>query len=599
MPNLQINELNGGSIVSPQSDDLFAVQRGTGPGSYMPVSTENLQEFLGAGGSFDYIIKSTGTTYSSVGAALAANPATPLNLFVDGRGAAVNEAANMVCAVGVKVTYIGSWVRNGYKFDFNSTSNVSLNLQSFGKGSTFLGSASAGGDEGGIMINKGTNVSLIMNDCVISNLSSKDDDGFINPNGDVSINNCEISLTDKIHSGLDFSECTTSSISVINSVRISGNGASCSWCYVAGVNDSISGLTFDASVGAGLATSTTATVITNRKALFHAGAGYKCNVNNLQVIPNSGVSTDSEYGIVISSVLENSGITSGACLAIYGTSNDIEVRKVDFGISTGATYTGGRYIQYQNGNSVTIRDCKNLTAAEDFGGTSSSWLFDNVTFSTGSSPSFQVGYTTITNCAFDALVTVAAYGCVLKDNTATGVLTYDEDDKNVIEDFRVLNSNLVEQTMFASSYEVEVITDPEVYSSVTTYSIDANVTYSGLVYKGIQDSNIDNQPDTSPTFWEATATATTQEFTAKYGKMYIIPGTTYAVNIICPQASDRKGDGFSVFPESLTQSVSLEAAITDTINGSATANIGNPTTTIKVTSLGGLKMISSGTTAPP
>ena len=605
-------------IDSIASDDIMHIVDKSDTSTNSPNGTSKYLEFSQLEdifnekiGDYDYVIKASGTKYSSVGAACAANPGVTLSLFVDGRSGSVNETANISCSAGVRVKYISVWNRNGYKFDFDDGNDVSLSIESFGKGSTFLGSTSEDGEEGGIMINKGTNVSLRIDNCIIENISTKDDDGFINPNGDVYINNCEMFLGNHEHLGLDNSECDISSRSEINNLSIKctvssiseinnvGNGSNCSWCYVAGVNDKINNLVFDASTGAGLATSTTNTVINNKKALFYAEAGTNCDVTNLQIISAAGLAVGSQYGIVISSKLSNAGINPGASMTVYGMSNETLVEKVNFGISSDPNYTGGQYIQYENGNRITIRDCYNLTDTIDFGSSSSSWLFDRVKFSAGSSPDFQVNYTTVTNCTFDSNSTVSAYGCILKSNTGSSAIVYDEDSKNIIEDFRVIDANLVKDTMFASNHEVVVITDPETYAPALPYSIDANVVYSGQVYKGIQNNNTGNQPDTSPLFWEPTDTPTTQEFTAKYGKMYIIPGVNYAVNIICPEASSRKGDGFSVFPENLLQSLTLEAGSGDTINGASTANIGNPTTTCKVTSLGGTKMISSGTTAPP
>ena len=39
------------------------------------------------------------------------------------------------------------------------------------------------------------------------------------------------------------------------------------------------------------------------------------------------------------------------------------------------------------------------------------------------------------------------------------------------------------------------------YSSATTYALGAKATYNSKIYESLQSSNINHQPDTSPTWW--------------------------------------------------------------------------------------------------
>lgn len=590
MADSEIKDLNGGVTVAPANSDLVIVQRGTGAGSCKPVLMSDIKEFSSS--YFDHIVKASGTTYSSVGAVLAANPDDFLHILVDGRGSGVNETANIVAAHGVAVFFVGSWVQNNYKFDFSAQDDVTLSITSLGKGNSWIMSTSANGDEGGLLINKGNNVSLVMNDVVASNLSIKDDDMFINPNGNVEINNCYFSLKNNKHSGLDLSGCALEAIKTTRNVVYTGNGTSCGYCHIAANGESITNMTFDASVGSGLSTSTTANVITGREALLVVGAGYDGNITNLKVVPAAGLPGGTEYGITVSKSLTNFNITPGANIAIYGMSNNTYLSNINFGNSSGS-YTGGRYIQYLNGSQISIKDSKNLSSVEDFGGNAINFLIDNVEFSPSSFPTFGIDYTTVTNCNLPELVTISAYGCIMKDNFALGEVSYDDDDGHIIQDYRIINANVIEDVMFASSKKVIVVPEPTAYNTGTTYYINDNVTYSGLVYRSKVDGNVGNQPDISASEWEATASSNTQQFTAKYGHLYVLDSTNYLIHVTAPSAEGRKGDSLSFFVTAVIQSIGLYAQSGQTIDGVAVASLGTINTEMKAISLGGTELILS------
>ncbi len=43
------------------------------------------------------------------------------------------------------------------------------------------------------------------------------------------------------------------------------------------------------------------------------------------------------------------------------------------------------------------------------------------------------------------------------------------------------------------------------WDPTVTYALDDGVTYSGVTYESLQNGNLNHEPDTSPTWWAATA----------------------------------------------------------------------------------------------
>jgi len=93
-------------------------------------------------------------------------------------------------------------------------------------------------------------------------------------------------------------------------------------------------------------------------------------------------------------------------------------------------------------------------------------------------------------------------------STYSSTKTFDKNDITVFNDRfyqSKINENQNNQPDISLT-EWEEIQFTRIYNNTTTYAINDNVTDAGLEYRGLQASNLNNTPASSPLFWELAGT---------------------------------------------------------------------------------------------
>tara|TARA_R110001632_G_scaffold216892_1_gene345327 strand:+ start:14872 stop:16986 length:2115 start_codon:yes stop_codon:yes gene_type:complete len=510
------------------------------------------------------LVKASGGDFTTVNDALSGKTGLVL-IFVDGRDAAVTETSNISIPNGAQadIFYVGEWVigANNY-FAFNSNANGFLRLHSTGGENDYMTISHTTEDDG--MLQGQISTDFVMQNCYIKNESTKDDGGYFNPNGKSPvIKNVTIELPNYVHGGFDFGAVDLNFPSSETNITYVGGGINCGAAHICSQGEKITNILFDGFENGFARPESDVDAITNRQALIWTDPAnpQSYDIIGLNVVPrnltpadyiagttysigrqvidvsiryeslqnsNTGNTPASSpafwkvaevlnYSICLGGSLKNASIGAGDNLKIYGMLDNVAIENVDFGSSVGVSFRGGIYRQYVNGDNITITNSYNLAAMDTVPSGNKGWNVQNVRFSQGSIPTFEIDEAVISDCAFNSVFTLDGANCTIK---------------NCITDNPIQNAGT--DTIFQDIFRTDI--DEVMYAS--TYQVVTNA-------------------------------ATT--FTAKYGVLLDCDATSGNQTVSLPTAVSRKGDGLIIRrSDSGFNNLTVDPDAAETINGDTT-----------------------------